>query len=298
MNLWNKLLACTVLIFVSLQMSGQELKVTLSSDDKKIDRNAPKGVSTIVLDSHVKDLEVRNETDDELIKPSKDLFIYRVDTKKDIERGYELSQRTLILNSPQTSEYLLEIEEILPNRVLYYTIVMSEQYPGSFTCEYLYTKSAMHGIRISYGREFGFYLGYKWGHYKKAGANISEVKEDYDVAHATQLGYVRNAYTLGMRIGLLHKEKCNLYILAGGGYGEYARQWENLFEVEKNIYFYSDYIKGFEGEIACQCTLNNWLCLSVGADALLGKGKVSVDYQLGVGINLNVEEVFKRSGLK
>lgn len=293
MNLLNKFLICICLISLASSLSGQELKVTLSPDDKKIDRNAKEGVSTIVLDSHVKDLEVRNETDDELIKPSEDLFIYRIDTKKDLERGYELSQRTLILNSPKTSEYLLEIDEILPNRVLYYTIVMSEQYPSSFTCEYLFTKSAIHGIRVSYGKRVGFYLGYKWGHYKKAGANILEVNNDYDVTRATRLGYIRNAYTGGLRFGILHKEKSNLYILAGGGYGEYGRQWENLFEVDKNIYFYSDYIKGFEGEIACQYTFNNWLCLSVGADALFGKGKVSVDYQLGIGINLNVEKFFK-----
>lgn len=297
MNFRNSVFIGFCSYFLSLPMLGQELKVTLSPDDKKIDRNAKEGVSTIVLDSHVKGLTVRNETDDELLKPSEDLFIYRVDTKKDFER-YDCSQRALILNSPRTSEYLLEIEEILPNKVLYYTIVLTEQYPCNFTCEYIFAKSVKHGLRLSYGKRIGFYLSYKWGDYKKAGANIAEVRNDCNVAYATSLGYIRNAYTGGLRLGIFHKDDCNLYILAGGGYGEYGRQWKNPLEVEKNIYFHSDYIKGIEGELGVQCTLWNFVCLSIGTDALFGDGQVSVDYQLGVGLNLNIDKILKRKLFK
>ena len=75
----------------------------------------------------------------------------------------------------------------------------------------------------------------------------------------------------------------------GGGYGEYGRQWENPLEVNKSTLFYSDYIKGIEGEIACQCILDDWLSISLGTCMVVGNGNISVDYQVGVGLNLNFD---------
>ncbi|MCM1178117.1 MAG: hypothetical protein NC335_10275, partial [Bacteroides sp.] len=125
------LLALFFALILPFPSSAQELKVTLSPDNKKVDRNVHGGISTIVINSRVKGLEVLNNTDDEMNMISDRLFVYRVDTKRDIERGYELSSRVLLLNSPKSAEYVLEIDEILPNQVLYYTVVLSDQYSNA-----------------------------------------------------------------------------------------------------------------------------------------------------------------------
>lgn len=281
------------ILFLSYDVSTQTLNVTLSPDDKKVNRNTNNGVATIIIDSKVKDLSVDNGTDDQWMKPSDDMYVYLIDTKKDLERGYELSQRCFVLNSPKSSEYLLEIDEILPNQVLYYTVMLSEQYTRNLTLEYLFSKTSMCGFRVSYGKRIGLYISYQCGKYNKTGSDISKVTQDYDVTMATELGYIKTNLTAGLRVGVLHKNRMNLYVLLGGGYGEYGRQWENLTEVDGNIFFYSDHIKGFSGELACQYVMNNWLCISIGTDLVIGKGNVSLDYQIGVGFNLDIDRSFR-----
>lgn len=283
-----------VCILFSLSTCGQELKVKLSPDKRKIDRNANKGVSTIIFYSHVKDLTIKDRWKDEFLKPSERMFIYRIDTKKDLDDGFELSQRVFLLNSPKSSEYVLEIDEIKPNQVLYYTVILPNYYAWSVDLEYLFTKTAMHGLRLSFGKRFGFYINYKWGDYKKAGVNIGSVTKDYNVTLAKKLGYIRNAYTAGLRFGMVNKEQFGLYVLIGGGYGEYGRQWKNPLEVDGNIYFYSDYIKGFNGDLVVQTNLLKWLTVSAGTDMLVGNEKFSIDYQLGLGVHLNLYKLFKK----
>lgn len=294
MTLSNKIFLIGLFLVLATNVSAQNLKVTLSQDDRKVNRNTNNGVSTIIFDSKVKGLSIDNGTDDQWMKPSDNMYVYLIDTQQDIARGYELSQRTFILNSPKSAEYLLEIEEILPNQVLYYTVVLPEQYPNNLSFEYIYSKTTMYGIRLSYGKRFGFFLSYKWGEYKKQGCDISTVTQDYDITRANKLGYIRTAITGGLRLGVMHKDLASLYVLIGGGYGEYGRQWENPLEVNNNTLFYSDYIKGFEGEIACQCILYDWLSVSLGTSMVVGNGNISVDYQVGVGLNLNFDKILKK----
>jgi hypothetical protein len=294
MILRNKTFLIGLLLFLVADVSAQSLKVTLSPDERKVNRNTKNGVSTVVFDSKVKGLSIDNGTDDQWMKPSDNMCVYLIDTQKDLARGYELSQRTFILNSPKSAEYLLEIEEILPNQVLYYTVVLPEQYPNSLSCEYIYSKTAMYGIRVSYGNRFGFFLSYKCGEYKKQGTDISIITQDFDITHANKLGYIRTAITGGLRLGVMNKNITSLYVLIGGGYGEYGRQWENPLEVNNNTLFYSDYIKGFEGEIACQCVLYDWLSISLGTNMVVGNGNISVDYQVGIGLNLNFDNFFNK----
>lgn len=286
---------------VSLPSFGQKLKVEQSQDSYKVDRNAPNGWATIVLDSHVKELSVSNtmtgEMGDTLVKSTDNLYVYWINAKEEILSPKGFCSRKMLLNSPQTAEYELDIEDIFPNHVYYYTVILPDQYSKSVTAEYLFTKSAMHGARVSYGKRFGFYLSYKWGEYKKYGSDISEVSSDYDVTRANNLGYIRTSITGGLKVGLINKEIWGTpfvaSLLIGAGYGEYGRQWENPFEVDKNIYFYSDYIKGVESEMAVQCTLYKWITASAGLSMLTGNGNISVDYQLGLGINVNLDNLFK-----
>ena len=299
MILRNKIHLIVLILVLTVNVSAQTLKVTLSPDERKVNRNTKNGVSTVVFDSKVKGLAIDNGTDDQWMKPSDNMYVYLIDTQKDLDRGHELSQRTFILNSPKSAEYLLEIDEILPNQVLYYTVVLPEQYSNNLSCEYIFSKTSMYGIRVAYGKRFGFYLSYKWGEYKKQGTDISTINQDYDVSRAKELGYIRTALTGGFRFGVMHRELSSLYVLIGGGYGEYGRQWENPLEINNSTLFYSDYIKGFEGDVGCQCILHDWLSVSLGTNMVVGNGNISVDYQIGIGLNLNfVKFLTKRKKLQ
>ena len=181
-----------------------------------------------------------------------------------------------------------------------YTLITTrkpEGFPIRLSLEYLYSKTSYHGVRVAYGGRFGGYLAYKWGKYFKAGTNIDDYTYDTDVSHAKKLGYIRRAYTGGIRLGLV-KKKLPLYAYLGGGYGEYGRQWENLTEINKNIYFHSDYLRGFEGEIGLSCVLFDWVSISAGTSALFAKGKMSVDFQVCAGLSLNQTKLFKRKKKK
>ena len=181
-----------------------------------------------------------------------------------------------------------------------YTLITTrkpEGFPIRLSLEYLFSKTSYHGVRVAYGGRFGAYFACKWGEYYKAGTNIDKYDLDTDVSHAKKLGYIRRAYTGGVRLGLV-KKKLPLYAYLGGGYGEYGRQWQNLTEIDKNIYFYSDYLRGFEGELGLSCVLFDWISISAGTSALFAHGKMSVDFQLCGGLSLNQTKLFKHKKKK
>ena len=289
-------------IFLAIQVENsysQTLKVELSPDKSKVDRSVTNGTATIFFDSNVDGLSIvcTDENPEESIKKIGNKFWFmHVNPKKDIELD-NVCYRNFLLKSPSSAECYLTTPEIGNNQVLYYTVVLANQFSTTFTAEYLLTKTARHGIRLSFGKRIGGYVSYKWGKYKAKGENIDKVTMDYDVSNANSIGGIRTSVTGGLRLGLFQKEigktHSALYMLLGGGYGEYGRQWNNQRLVGSSTYFYSDYIKGFDGEAAIQCVLFDWLCLSAGLDMVIGNGKVSTDYQIGVGVNLNVDKVFK-----
>lgn len=278
----------------------QSLKVELSPDKSKVDRSVTNGTATIFFDSNVDNLSImcKDENPEEQIrKIGKKFWVMHVDPKKDFDLE-EPCYRNFILKSPSSLEYELSTPEIGFNQVLYYTVVLPNQFSTTLSAEYLFSKTSKHGIRLSFGKRIGGYISYKWGKYKAKGENIDDVTMDYDVANANMLGGIRTSITAGLRLGLFQKEigktRSALYLLIGGGYGEYGRQWNNQHLVGNSTYFYSDYIKGFDGEAVVQCVLFDWLCCSAGVDLVLGNGKISTDYQFGVGANLNVDKIFKR----
>lgn len=273
---------------------SQTLKVELSPDKSKVDRSVSNGTATIFFDSNIDDLSIvctDDNPDEQIQKIGKKLWFMHVNPKKDIDLD-GFCYRNFLLKSPLSAEYYLTTPEIGNNQVLYYTVVLPNQFSTTLSAEYLFSKTAMHGLRVSFGKRIGGYVSYKWGEYKKTGTNIDDFGEDTDVSHASFLGYIRNSYTAGLRFGL-NQKTVPVYIYLGGGYGEYGRQWQNLTEIERNIYFHSDYLKGFEGEFGLSCIIFKYLYLSLGANALFNKGKISTDYQIGVGFNLNTDNLFK-----
>ena len=247
-----------LLLIAALPSFSQELKVKEGST-RNIGRNLNDSTAMVVFKSDVEGLTIDNDTKDSFrIQENNTIFYINV-LKETLDDGAEFCSRKFRLYSPKSSQYELEIDDIQPRQVFFYTVVLPDYYPLTMSAEYLYSKTSKHGFRLSFGKRFGFYLAYKWGDFKKAGADISSVNSDYDVTKAKKLGYIRNSITGGWRLGLMHKDKTSAYLLVGGGYGEYGRQWENTFEVDNNIYFYSDYIKGFDGELSCQCIFYDWL---------------------------------------
>lgn len=295
----NKLLSILLLFSSCLMCFSQELKVMESPDKNKIDREVSNGIASIIFDSKVKDLYISNELNDERIDLHDGRTIFLIKPEADSvvqEIGYP--RRDYILKTPKTSEYLLSLKDIMPKQVYYYTVTLPNKFPLTLSAEYLFSKSTNYGFRIAFGKQIGGYVSYRWGKYKPSGNSIDNITTDGDISQAKYLGYIREAITGGVRIGVLHKDvwktKFGLYLLVGGGYGTYGRQWQNPTELEGNIYFYSDFIKGFNGDLAIQCTLGNWIVLSAGADAIFSKQRTSFDYLLGIGLNLNFTKLFKK----
>lgn len=289
------------LLFISLgHLHAQSLQVSLSPDKSKVDRSASNGTATVFFDSNVDDLSIvctEENPDEPIQRIGKKLWFMHVDVHDDLAiEG--LCYRNFLLKTSSSAEYYLTTPEIGYNQVLYYTVVLPNQFSTSLSSEYLFSKTARHGVRVSFGKRIGGYVGYKWGSYNATGENIDNVvKDDYDVSGANLLGTIRTSITAGLRLGLFQMQSgsthSSVHLLLGGGYGEYGRQWNNQLLVGNSTYFYSDYIKGFDGEAAIQLVLFDWLCCSAGIDMVMGNGRISTDYQFGVGVNLCLDKLFK-----
>lgn len=295
----NRIAILFILCMSIARINAQEIKVSLSVDKNKINRDTRNGVATVAFESSIKDLEIINDMGDERVEILDKTFLYLIQPETDEyvqELGYP--RRTFILKTPRTSEYVLETPEIKPNTVTYYNVTLSNQFPMLLLAEYLFSKSSKCGVRLSFGKKYGGYLSYKWGEYLLTGNNIDNICTDVDLTNAKNLGFVRTSITAGVRLGILNrnvlKSDNGLYLLIGGGYGEYGRQWKNYTQIEGNVYFYTDYVRGFNGELALQMTPINWLALSIGADMLVNKSKVSVDYMLGIGICIDIARIYKK----
>lgn len=295
----NKIITYCIIAISCLGSLAQDLKVMPSPDANKINREASNGQASVVFETSLKDLTIYDECNDERIDLSNGITIFLIEpTSDEIFKELGYPKRQYILKTPKTRELLLSIEEILPQHVYYYTVTLPNIFPLTISAEYLFSQSAKYGIRFSGGKQFGGYLSYKWGVYKASGNNLDNINTDADLTSAKNLGYIRHSITAGGRFGIFNKSIRNtnnsIFLLVGGGYGEYGRQWENPTQVDGNIYFYSDYMKGFEGELAIQINAANWLTLSGGASVLFDKRNVSVDYMLGIGLNLNFSKLKKK----
>lgn len=272
----------------------QKMKLVVNDSPTNLYRSDYDGTAQIIIKSRIKDLQVyTNFEEAKLTKPFNDEFIFTIPiTTEMIEFGENKGIITFKSNKYST---LLHNTIVQPNQRQYYNIYVPNQFPNNLGVEYVFSRSSKYGIRLSYGKQIGGFVEYHSGYYNKNGISIESVTEDCDVSNAKRKGYIRKSIIGGVRLGLLYKDifktPLGIYTLIGGGYGEYGRQWENPTEVNGNIYFYSDYIKGFDGELSILFTISNWLNISCGADALFGKGKVSVDYRIGCGVNLNIDKI-------
>ena len=212
--------------------------------------------------------------------------------------------REIILRAPEAEDYLLKTGELMPT-VYYYKVLLPDKFPVNLSVEKLSSwhssystkglsnaqaswsvHSTIHGFRLALGGRYGGYFSMRWGEYRPAGQNIDDITFDCDVSKAKYLGMIRKSYVAGTKIGIWNNKIAPVYIYLGGGYGEYGRQWKNTCLILDSKYFHSDYLKGFNGEIGISSVILGIYSISIGADMVIDKGKMSVDYQLGIGISL------------
>lgn len=289
-----------IFLFLSTQSAlCQRMKLVANDKPNNLYRSSIDGNAQIVIKSRIKDLQVETNFEAKIIQPFEDEFIITVPvTSEMIEFGENKGVLTFKSRKYATLEHMTVIQ---PNQRQYYNIYIPNKFPQNLSVEYVFSKSSKYGIRLSYGKQISGFVEYHGGEYCKTGSSIESITEDCNVTKAKAKGYIRQSIIGGLKLGLFYKTIFNkpigVYTLIGGGYGEYGRQWENLTEINGNVYFYSDYIKGFDGEVAVAFTIGDWLIVSCGTDALFGKGKVSVDYRIGCGVNLNIDKIgllFKR----
>ena len=311
-----------VLLFVLPQIGfGQKLKVineTAKASGKKfvqkVYREKGNGHAVLCFESSVTGLHIISNANDSLwFEESEGAKRYFLDIDL-TEHKTEVNgitfitsaprHRELILRAPEAEDYLLKTDELMPT-VYYYKVLLPDKFPVTISAEYLssshYSSSSkgfnnaltswsvhskIRGVRLAYGGRYGIYCSFRWGEYRPAGQNIDNITIDFDVSHAKYLGIIRRSYVAGTKIGIWNNDYAPIYIYLGGGYGEYGRQWENPYIILDSKYFHSDYIKGFNGDVGISTILLGAFPVSFGADIVVGNGKISVDYQFGIGLSL------------
>lgn len=275
-----------LLLLMPLHLSAQRLKIK-PGDSNRVYRDLKDGHALVLFETSLKDLRILPTLKEDIVMDEQNgNYLYFIETDlRASDTFFVPNERKYLLKSSESEETVVEIEDMVPKNVYYFTVVLPVRFPLSFSVEYMFSKSAAHSIRIAGGTRYGGYLCYKWGEYHPAGINIDNYREACDVSQATYIGGIRTGITGGVRIGVI-KKYIPTYIYIGGGYGRYGRQWQNPLEINKNIYFHSDYISGFEGEAGVSITVLKFLSISAGADLLVGNNKISTDFQLSVGISL------------
>ena len=288
----------TLFLFLPCVCQAQRLK--LSREDMKQKVGAETNHATIIVESSVDGLDVSTTSGDTIVQATSSIGkTWTIDVNLDRERqlGEQgLMTRNLIFRSPSSSQLYVKVPgngQVLQQATYYYTVVLPDKFPATLSAEWLISGATQNGFRIGWGKRYGIYVSYKWGKYKLAGNNIDNIVTDCNVTSAKELGYIRESYIVGARIGLFQYKWCQAFAMIGGGYGKYGRQWQNPTKVDDNIYFYSDYIKGFNGNVAFSLVLTDSYTLSIGADAIFSKGKNNVDFEIGIGYGFKTTNWFK-----
>ena len=285
---------CILLISVSAPIALCQKLSVKKSDANRVYRDMKQDHALVIFETNLKDLVITPTITRENIVEEEHhgLKVYFIETDLKPNMHGVYNDRVYLLRSHESEEYVLEVEDMMPKNVYFYTVALHTQYPLTYSFEYVFDMSSKNAIRLAAGRRLGGYVCYKWGDYYPAGVNIDEYQQNADVSFAECLGGIRTGITGGLRLGLVCKS-IPTYLYIGGGYGIYGRQWRNKHEVSDNIYFHSDYIRGCEGEVGLSFILLNILSLSIGADMIVGGGRITTDFQIGVGLTINQSKMRK-----
>lgn len=291
--------ALFAMLLLSVNVYGQTLKVVQSPSDR-IYRHTEDGHALVLFDSAIESLTIESSIKDKQWKDNRNgRTLIFVEPKVSLDTIFNIpNERTYLLKADNTEEYCLTIENMQPKNVYYYIVTLKERIPLVFAAQYNFAGNRTKGIKASIGRQFGGYMNYQWGQYRPSGNNIDNIVTDADITSAECKGYIKTLAVAGLTV-CVNQKVIPVYVNIGGGYGVYGRQWDNLYILEGSRYFYSDYIKG--GAIEAGVTLCSPFSLvecikpniSIGVDAIMNKSRVSVDYQLGFGLSVDMSYLFR-----
>lgn len=273
-----------------LNGQAQDLKVT-KGESPKIYRNSGDSIATVIFKSSVKCLSVRTNANDPDTILSNERLAFLVNVNEDLRDGNEFCARKFYLDSPQTNTCEFEIKPIIAKEIYYFNVTIPKKYPQFLTVDYLLSTHSQKGVRVGFGRRYGFFIGFTVGEYSPSGDNIEDVTSDTDLSYAKHLGYIQTTIFSGLRIGLVHNTHFTTFMNIGLGYGQYGRQWENRTKVENSKYFYTDLIKGVDANLGF-CFTYDTLSISAGSDAIISKGKCMMTLQFGIGVCLDTKHLF------
>lgn len=277
-----KWLLC-VLCCLWMGQAGAQKKLVVTQQEQPTAFFPESGKACVELISPLKELNITSTFGEKCTCElnSDKLYVYRF--------VFDLSdepKRTLYISAPGFVREELKLS-MSSKQKLFYTVFPPEdkyKFDPAALIEYVYSGTAPVGVRVAFGKRFGVYAGYKTSMKGEEGMNIEDVVSYYDVSGAADKGYIRESYTAGVRIGI---QKW-MYLYLGGGYGKYARLWENPVEVEGSTRFMSDSQKGPEAELGLSFRVGNF-ALTGGVDALIGD-KFLCDYQFGLGYYINFKK--------
>lgn len=280
-----KVLICILCCLVVHHADAQK-KLVVTQQDRPTAFYPESGKACVELISPIKELNIRSTFGDTSTceMNADELYVYRF-----IFDLTDESKRTLYISAPGFIQQELKLA-LSSKQKLFYTVFPPEVidkrfrfYPGMLL-EYVYSGTAMVGGRLSMGKRFGMYVGYKTSLLKEEGPEIEKVSSFYDISGADNKGYIRESYTAGFRMGFLRW----MYFYIGGGYGTYGRLWENPDPVENSLKFTSDRLTGPEAELGLSFRMGNF-SLSAGVDMLIADEWIC-DYSLGMGFYINFKK--------
>lgn len=287
------------MLLLSVNIYGQTLKVVQSPSDR-IYRHTEDGHALILFDSAIESLTIESSIKDKQWKDTRNgRKLIFVEPKVSQDTIFNIpNERTYLLKADNTEEYCLTIENMQPKNVYYYIVTLNEKIPLEFAAEFNFAGNRTKGIKASIGRRFGGYLNYQWGQYRPSGNNIDTIVTDSDITSAQCMGYIKTLAVAGVNV-CVNQKVIPVYVNVGCGYGVYGRQWDNLTILEDSRYFYSDYIKGGAIEagvtICAPFPLVEFIkpTMSIGIDGIMNKSRVSVDYQLGFGLSVDLSYLLR-----
>ncbi len=119
---------CGLFLFFPVILSSQTLQVTLSPEPSNVNRSTDGGIATIFFDSDIEDLSIEctDQNPNELIRRDSvnNRWYMNIDVLNDKE---DVCYRKFRLKCSKSAVYSLTTDEIQPNQVLYYTVVLPNE---------------------------------------------------------------------------------------------------------------------------------------------------------------------------
>ncbi len=254
--------------------------------------------ANIVFKSDFDRLTVRGTSQDSIYK-TKDceynhIWTQYIDLRYEREQGLDnLINRHFVLHTPYTKDVELIVpgkDKELRQAVYEYKVRVIDYFPMRLACEVDVVRLRDYfGLRMSAGKRWGGYVSFKFSGQKREGFNADEIGGEVDLGKKTKLGRIRNSYMAGVKYGIVSRDY-PVYLYLGAGYGDDgSQQSSGKKKGEGRVIYYTNYTSGFETEIGANVMLFDFLSLSMGADAIVGR-RIAFDINCTIGFAVDLTQ--------